>query len=144
MTYTAIRNIIEAKVVALGGVYYSGELQDLGRLVEKLNSDDVVFLNEVSDQNTDVLVNLSGGMKNRLNFRFYILQNHKGDLSEYQLDAYYSMAITNGNKLVASLINHDGNNLEIESAQIRRLKMKSPNLFAGGLLTFSLRIRGEC
>ena len=144
MTYEELRDIIETKIVALGGLYYSGTLQTFNHDSQNVPDDEVVFLNEISDQNNDITVLLAGGIQNTFYFRFYVFEKHAQDLNEYQLDTYYSVQTVNANKLLLSLNDKQGNNYQILNGNARRVKMITPNNFAGVLLTFSIRIRGDC
>ena len=144
MTYLELRSLLESKVATIGGLYYSGTLQEFNNISQNIEEDDVVFLNDTRDHNNDIVVQLAGNMRTTFFFRFYIIQKYASDLNEYQLDAYYSTHSVNANKLILSFSDGAGTNYQVLTANAQRAKNITPNLFAGVLLTFSVETRGEC
>lgn len=145
MTYKQIKTMLETYVTdSLECVFEVGELPHLNVFVEKSETNGVMFFQDISDQNTNISYAQSMAIINELPVKFYVLKKHSEDALDYDLDEYYSDFLTLSNKLIYLLNNHLGETFDLKNIRTQRVKMRSPNLFAGLILTFTLSFRGEC
>lgn len=149
MSYSDFITYLENLIIALDedekAVYYTANYNEFSSVISnKLNEDAIIFINEISDLNNTINLLDGGGIKNTFSFRIYVLFKHKDTATESDLNTQYANAVFYSNQLFLSLNNHLGKNYQISNARLRRVKMISPNLFAGGLMTFDVTLRGVC